>query len=444
MSASITSYPPPVGPPSPHSSPPDHPPEGETRGRLGLKRVAAMVVALAVVGVSLSFDREPVGVVIALFVLVVPFEKLFPRHRQRLRRPLVLTDLAYALASPLLTAVGIAAGVVVAVVSLAWLPGLALRPLVGALPPAAVPFLGIALFDLAIYWTHRWYHEVPFLWRFHAIHHSTEHLDWVSGFRNHPFDGTLLAPAFIFLIAAGFSPEFTGVLAIIQIVTGIFLHANVRWRWRWLHRIVITPEFHHWHHADEPVAIHSNYSVFLPAWDLLFGTYYMPADRRPSRYGVSEPIPDTMVGQLWHPLRGAGNPLRLLRHPIRSLRGLGRFVRQLLRDLRRSATRPRNTVPAMMERVAPAVAGPTAIPATIPAASPAPGAVPSPAVPPPGWPTTAPTAAPTTMPTAAPTTMPTAAPTQSWPTEPLAPTQPLPRPARNLAEAMGWDDDQRW
>ena len=86
------------------------------------------------------------------------------------------------------------------------------------------------------------------MWKFHAIHHSTEHLDWVSGFRAHPFDGTLIAPAFAFLIAAGFSPEITGVFAIFQIVLGLLLHANVRFRFRWLHPFLGTPEMHHWHH----------------------------------------------------------------------------------------------------------------------------------------------------------------------------------------------------
>jgi len=109
------------------------------------------------------------------------------------------------------------------------------------------------------------------------VHHSTEQLDWVSGFRNHPFDGAIVAPPFFFLIAAGFDATFTGVLAVVQLVTGLFLHANVRWRWRPLHRIVITPEFHHWHHANETDAHNSNYSVFLPLWDIVFGTYYMPA-----------------------------------------------------------------------------------------------------------------------------------------------------------------------
>jgi sterol desaturase/sphingolipid hydroxylase (fatty acid hydroxylase superfamily) len=298
---------------------------------------------LALIGGSLYQTREPLVVLAVFFVLVVPMEKLFPRHKQPIRRPKVLTDVSFALAGPALNAVSVGAAVVVGVVSLAWLPGLALRPLVGLVPPPVLPVVGVVLFDVAIYWTHRWYHEVPVLWRFHAIHHSTEHLDWVSGFRAHPLDGTLLAPAFVFLLAAGFSPEFTGVLAVIQIVTGLFLHANVRWRLRWLHRIVITPEFHHWHHANEPGAINTNYSVFLPLWDLAFGTYFMPKDRRPQRYGVDEYVPEGMVAQLWHPLRGVANPLVLVRHPIRSSRTLFGHLRALIVAMFRSATRPRIT-----------------------------------------------------------------------------------------------------
>ena len=306
------------------------------------RRIVSSVLALAIIGISLLLDVEAIFVIPILFVLVVPFEKLFPRHPQRLRRPGVGTDIAYALAGTALNVVGIAAAVVVAVISLAWLPGLAIRPLVALIPPVVLPFVGIALFDLAIYWTHRWYHEVPFLWRFHAIHHSPERLDWISGFRTHPLDGTLIAPAFVFLLAAGFDAEFTGVLAVVQIVVGIFLHANVRWRLRPLHKLVITPEFHHWHPANEPGAINSNYSVFLPGWDLLFGTYFMPRNRRPQRYGVSEYIPTGMAAQLRHPLRGMGNPVRVVRHPVRSIRGGFRFTWTLVGDMKRSAQRPRH------------------------------------------------------------------------------------------------------
>lgn len=306
------------------------------------QRWFAIAVAAAIVITSLVIDLEALWVVAIVFVLVVPFEKLFPRHDKAIRRPQLGTDISYALAGTVLNAIGLVVAIAVGVVSLAWLPGVAIRPLVSMLPPAVAPLVGIALFDAAIYWTHRWYHEVPFLWRFHSIHHSTEDLDWISGFRNHPLDGTLIAPAFFFLIAAGFTAEFTGALALIQIVIGIFLHANVRWRLRPLHKLIITPEFHHWHHANEEGAINSNYSVFLPAWDLLFGTYFMPNDRRPSVYGVTEPVPAGMLGQLRYPFRGMGNPLRVVRHPIRSTKaGLRFVVRKLLPDVWRSSRRPR-------------------------------------------------------------------------------------------------------
>ena len=303
------------------------------------------LVLLVALAVSVWIDRGALLAVPLLFVLVVPFEKLFPRHRgQRIRRPLVATDISYALVAPLLTGAGIAASIVVGIVSLAWLPGLAVRPLVSMLPAWSVPLVGIALFDLAIYWVHRWSHEVPFLWRFHSVHHSAEHLDWISGFRNHPLDGVIVAPPFFFLLAAGFEAEFAGALAIVQIVSGLFLHANVCWRLAPLHRVIITPEFHHWHHADETDAHNSNYSVFLPMWDVVFGTYFMPKDRRPARYGIEEPMPSTLLGQLRQPLAGLGSPRAMLRdalcHPWRSLSTLARNVRHLLADIVRSTRRP--------------------------------------------------------------------------------------------------------
>ncbi len=336
-------------PPPPASDQP-RPPSTPRRRRSADRRRLPRVAALAVIAAGLGVDRSGLFAVAAVFVLVVPFEKLFPRHRQRIRRPDVGTDVGYALAGGLLNLVGLIAAMPVAVLSLAWIPGLLLRPAVAAIPPAVAPFLGFLLFDLAVYWTHRWYHEVPVLWRFHAIHHSTERLDWISGFRSHPLDGTLIAPAVIFLLAAGFSPEVAGVLAVVQIVFGIFLHANVRWRLRPLHRIVITPEFHHWHHANDTEAINSNYSVFLPAWDLILGTYFMPADRRPERYGVDEFIPDGMIAQLRHPLRDLPPLRRLLwcgiRRPWRSARTVARLGRRhIVGPIRRSGLRRSRPLP---------------------------------------------------------------------------------------------------
>jgi sterol desaturase/sphingolipid hydroxylase (fatty acid hydroxylase superfamily) len=317
-------------------------PHPATAPRPGRTRWLRPALALAAVAAGLALEATGPLLVALLFVAVVPFEKLFPRHPQPVRRPGLGTDLAYAMAQPLLGAVGVAAAILVGFVSLAWLPGLLIAPLVAQIPPVPKMLVGVALFDLAIYWAHRWGHEVPFLWRFHAIHHSNERMDWISGLRNHPFDGALIAPAFVFLLGAGFSAEFTGALAVIQLLTGLFVHANVRWRWRPLHRVVITPEFHHWHHSNERDAHCSNYSVFLPVWDIAFGTYFMPEDRRPQRYGVDDPIPPGLADQLWYPMRGLAHPWPYLRHPVSGVRHLGGLVRSGLRQMRASAQHPRH------------------------------------------------------------------------------------------------------
>jgi sterol desaturase/sphingolipid hydroxylase (fatty acid hydroxylase superfamily) len=312
-----------------------------SRPRRGVARFVAPVALVTAVGLTVGLVIDRVGFVLlaVLFLLVVPFEKLFPRHRQRLRRDGLGTDVAFALTTVPLGAAAVFVSAFIAIASLAWLPGLALRPLVAMLPALPQMLVGIVLFDVAIYWAHRFAHEVPFMWRFHSIHHSTRHLDWVSGFRNHPLDGVFFAPAFILLIAAGFSAEFSGVLALVQFLTGLFAHANVRWRLRPLHKIVLTPEFHHWHHTNEPDAINTNYSVFLPAWDILFGTFFMPADRRPQVYGVSEPIPRGLARQLWHPFRGLRSPWSVIRHPWRATAETWTAVRRGVGQMHRSARR---------------------------------------------------------------------------------------------------------
>jgi hypothetical protein len=132
---------------------------------------------------------------------------------------------------------------------------------------------------------------------------------------------------------------------VVQILTGLFLHANVKWRLKPLHKLVITPEFHHWHHTNEPEALWSNYSTFLPAWDLVFGTYYMPKDKRPQVYGVDEYIPDGMTEQLLHPMRGMGNPLWVVRHPFKGIAAGFRFTKMILGQMWKSATRPRGHTP---------------------------------------------------------------------------------------------------
>jgi sterol desaturase/sphingolipid hydroxylase (fatty acid hydroxylase superfamily) len=299
---------------------------------------AAVIAFLAGVVVSYPAALAPV---VVLLVVVVPCERLFPRRRQRFFRPGLGTDLAWGIAQPALKLAGVAVGAVIALASLAWLPALLLRPLVTSMPFWVRAAVAVVLFDALAYWGHRWSHEVGFLWRFHSVHHSSGQMDWISGVRVHPLDGIVVAPPMVFLLAAGFGAKITGVLAVIQMVTGLFLHANVRWRWRPLQRIVATPEFHHWHHSSEADALNTNYSAFLPIWDLLFGTYFMPGGgRRPEVYGTATPVPDGFFAQLSHPFRDLCDPALALRHPIAQLRRTRAALRRGATQIR-DATRRR-------------------------------------------------------------------------------------------------------
>ncbi len=342
-SATVAPLPPPIA-----ATGPPNAPSQRGAGRQRIARFGRLALFAAAIALAFLIDSGIFAALIALFVLVVPFEKLYPRQRgQKLRRPMVGTDIGFALLGPVLNIAGIIAIVVIGGLSLFWLPGLALQPLVAMIPASALPVVGFLLFDLVSYWTHRFAHEVPFMWRFHAVHHSPEHMDWVSGFRIHPFDGVVIAPAFFFLLGAGFGAELAGVFAVFQIILGLFFHANVRVRWRALDLIVANPEFHHWHHSSEDDAVGHNYGAALPWWDLVFGTFFMPkhrTGRRPARYGVSEPLPHDLVGQLSYPCRGWRRHLWLWRHPVLLVRTIAAATRNLLADIRRSAMRPTHSI----------------------------------------------------------------------------------------------------
>ena len=262
-----------------------------------LKVLVALLITL-----GLLIHPGVIPFVLVVFLLIVPMEKMFPRHSQPLRRRGLGTDIAYAILLPLLTPISTVIGVGIALVSLAWLPGLLLRHTIALLPPEIKIVVGFLLFDLATYWVHRLNHEVPFLWRFHSIHHSSETMDWASGVRSHPLDSTVIFAPLAFLIGAGFSLRFSLAVGILKIIVGLLAHANVKWQWRPLRYVVMTPEFHHWHHSSEPDAINRNYSVFLPIWDVLFKTHFMPAGRHPVVYGARPKVPEGILAQLAHPL----------------------------------------------------------------------------------------------------------------------------------------------
>ena len=238
--------------------------------------------------------------------LFIPLERLFAlRAAQPVFREQWLVDATYFFINSLLIEVLAILTLSPALIFFDWARVPAATAFVGSLPLIlAVPAL-LLVADFTQYWVHRMFHTVPWLWPFHAIHHSAEEMDWLAGSRLHLVDvvvtrGLTYVPIFVL----GFSREALAIYVFIVAAQATFIHANVRWEFRRVRQVVATPAFHHWHHAAEREAINRNFAVHTPIWDVLFGTYYMP-DRWPSAYGLHSDrgIPARWTGQLLYPFK---------------------------------------------------------------------------------------------------------------------------------------------
>ena len=167
----------------------------------------------------------------------------------------------------------------------------------------------LVLNEIGGYWGHRWSHQIPFLWRFHVIHHSAEELDWLVTAKAHPVDlffthFCALVPLYLTGLAQPLGIKVDYVPAVVSAVSlywGFFIHANITWRLGFLERLVSTPAFHHWHHTnDSPEVLNKNYAAMFPWVDKLFQTLYLPG-KWPARYGSDTPVASSLAGQLLDP-----------------------------------------------------------------------------------------------------------------------------------------------
>jgi sterol desaturase/sphingolipid hydroxylase (fatty acid hydroxylase superfamily) len=163
--------------------------------------------------------------------------------------------------------------------------------------------------DLVQYWVHRAFHRVPFLWNFHAVHHSAKSMDWMAAARMHFLEviilrGTTVIP----MIILGFTDTALHFYILIVYVHSALLHANVRWEFNRIGKFLATPRFHHWHHGIEKEAIDVNFSIHFPLFDRLFGTYHLPKHQWPQAYGIQgHPVPRSYLAQFVYPFRRKNN-----------------------------------------------------------------------------------------------------------------------------------------
>lgn len=158
--------------------------------------------------------------------------------------------------------------------------------------------------DLLLYWFHRMYHGGEF-WKYHAIHHSSEEVEWISAARFHPvnlFLGTVAVD--VVLLMAGISPNIMLWVGPFTTFHSAFVHANLNWTLGPFKYVIATPVFHRWHHTSLEQGGNTNFAGTFPLWDILFGTFRMPKGELPDNYGVDgEPLPKEIGGQLAYPFR---------------------------------------------------------------------------------------------------------------------------------------------
>lgn len=270
----------------------------------------------------LAFLEEVVRLSLWLLLIAlvfVPLERILALNPRKFFCKALAQDLGYYFMN------GIVPGLLMAVpLSVAAAGAHALVPLRLQIAVASWPLwerilAGFVVGEIGFYWGHRWTHEIPFLWRFHSIHHSAEHVYFLTSSRAHPIDNVFirlcgLVPAYILGVASPLTPTGNLVPVLIVLVAtmwGFFIHSNLRLRLGPLEWVIATPAFHHWHHTlYDPRD--RNYASMLPSMDWLFGTFYLPR-AWPSAYGIDTELPAAMAKQLLYPLLpqaapGSGEP----------------------------------------------------------------------------------------------------------------------------------------
>jgi sterol desaturase/sphingolipid hydroxylase (fatty acid hydroxylase superfamily) len=264
-----------------------------------------------------DFARDVLRLAIWLVLLAaifVPQERLFTHRPAKLWRAQTGVDLAWYFVNSLLPALIVALPLGLLARALQGIDPLGFYSAVAAWPIWLKLFAAFLVNDIGAYWVHRWQHASPFLWRFHAIHHSAEHVDWLTNTRAHPIDMVLVR-------LGGLVPDLPARPRLGDgrrarsgdpvgfdrgTVWSFAIHANVRWRFGPLEWLVATPAFHHWHHTNCEKR-DRNFSAVFPLLDRVFGTAYLP-QHLPSVYGIDGHVAPRFTGQLIDPLLGPVRP----------------------------------------------------------------------------------------------------------------------------------------
>ncbi|HWA04208.1 MAG TPA: sterol desaturase family protein [Rhizomicrobium sp.] len=172
---------------------------------------------------------------------------------------------------------------------------------ISALPLWSQCLLYLVAGDFFLYWIHRAFHGAA-LWRYHAIHHASEELEWISAARFHPVNlllGTIAVD--VAALMAGITPDIFLVVGPFNVISSAFVHANLDWTLGPFKYVVAGPVFHRWHHTRETVG--RNFAGTFSLWDWMFGTFHMPQGALPENYGIADSdVPESFGLQMLYPV----------------------------------------------------------------------------------------------------------------------------------------------
>lgn len=252
------------------------------------------------------------GIALVMFLSLALLERVLTRRSMTAKPPAeLLTDLCYWGSAPILRqAENIAIASVIAFITL-WVgdavPGGIVNgygPL-SRLPAPLMLLTALVISDLASYWLHRVLHVVPVLWRFHAIHHSSPTLRWSSAGRTHPANELVNYLAGVLSCLAVGLPLHSVILLIpIMTTWSVIVHSNFPWTFGKLGGFIVSPIGHHWHHTHSSEGGNKNFANIFSFWDRAFGSYYLPSDRLPEKFGLDdEPMSENYLKQLIYPFQ---------------------------------------------------------------------------------------------------------------------------------------------
>jgi alkylglycerol monooxygenase len=229
-----------------------------------------------------------------IFLVLIIIEKIYGIYKKEDTAPLI--DSVSSISSGITNSVKDVLGLSLTFISYEWLvSNIAVFHLQASILSYFIAFFVI---DFYGYWSHRWEHQINFLWNKHAIHHSSEEFNLACALRQ-PIAS--LANLFIFLLIPAALLGVPASVITITLPLHLFLqfwyHTKHIKKMGFIENVLVTPSHHRVHHAINPEYLDKNHSQIFIFWDKLFGTFQAELDTVPPVFGITRPA------HTWNPIR---------------------------------------------------------------------------------------------------------------------------------------------